>query len=174
VVGREHDPDGARDQVERGVRYRQVLRVALQVGDVEVLGGGALATLLEQVRGVVDAGRHREAARGGHGRVALPARDVQHPLAGAHVGDLHQLFRDDLQGVADTRVVAGLPARALVLLDRLEVGRDRHWCFSLSDVRSSVGDHTTGRPCERACDSFCQLAVSFAAGRAGRQVHRSS
>ena len=112
VVGREHHADGAQHDVERSCRGPGAASASPSTNvDVQVLGRGPLASLLEQVRRVVDAGRVREPAGGGERRVALPARDVEHALTRAYVGRLDELLGDDLQRVADARVVAGLPAR---------------------------------------------------------------
>src|ERR1019366_4957853 len=52
---------------------------------------------------------------------ALPACDIQHPLASMHVSGLYQALGHELQRVAHPRVVTCLPAHPLAFLDRLEV-----------------------------------------------------
>jgi hypothetical protein len=126
LVRREHHADGAQCDVERARRERQVLGVTLDELDVEVLGRRARPALLQQVGRVVDARRVGEPQRGRDRGVALPAGHVENPLSGVHVDVLDEAFGDDLQGVADAGVVAGLPTDALLLLDRVQVDGGFH------------------------------------------------
>ena len=121
VVGREHDAERRQRDVEARIREGQGLGVGDLERDVEVLGAGALASLVEQGGHVVRGGHLREAARGGQRGVAVAGGHVEHALAGAQVHGLGERFADDLQRGADDGEIAAGPRGLLALLDGREV-----------------------------------------------------
>ena len=126
VVRGEHDPVDREHGVEGGVGEGEVLRVALDELDVEVLGRGADPTALEQRRDVVDAD-DLAAPPGGRDRgVAAAGGDVEHAPAGLEVRGLAQVLglEDDPRG--DDGEIAARPGALLPALHRGEVGQ-RGW-----------------------------------------------
>ena len=103
------------------VRERQCLGVALDELDLEALGGGALAALVEQRRHVVDADGRAAEPRGRDRRVAAAGGDVEDAPAGVQVGGVAELLGDDLDLRRDDGEVAARPGLLLPLLDRPEV-----------------------------------------------------
>ena len=121
VVGREHRAEDGGDGIERRVRERQCLGVALDELDLEPLGGGAHAALVEQGRHVVDADGRAAEPGGRDRRVAAAGGDVEDAPAGVQVGGVAELLGDDLDLRRDDGEVAARPGLLLPLLDRLQV-----------------------------------------------------
>jgi hypothetical protein len=90
--------------------------------DLQPVGCGAQAPLLEQRRDVVGRGHLGESPRRGERGVAVAGRHVEHAFAGEQVDRLAERLPDDLQPDADLAEVARGPGRLLARLDRLEVG----------------------------------------------------
>jgi hypothetical protein len=93
--------------------------------DVQPVGRGAEAPLLEKRRDVVRGGHVRETPRRGERRIAVAGRHVEDAFAGEDVDGLRERLPDDLEPHADLAEVARGPGRLLAGLDRLEVGRRR-------------------------------------------------
>ena len=121
VIGREHRAEDGGDGIEGRVRERQCLGVALDELDLEPLGGGPQAALLEQGRHVVDADGRAAEPGGRDRRVAAAGGDVEDAPAGVQVGGVAELLGDDLDLRRDDGEIAARPGLLLPLLDRLEV-----------------------------------------------------
>ena len=122
VVGAEHHADRGQHDVERLVAVRQGFGVGLGELDVEVLGRGPAAGDLEQLRHVVDAGRHRGPTGSGEGDVAGAGRDVEDVLAGCDAGVLDEVLGDRDGQRGDLVVVAAAPDLLLLVAELGVVG----------------------------------------------------
>ena len=125
LVRREHHAERREHHVERRVGEGQLLGVGLLEPQVDALGLGAAATLLEQLGHVVGRRDGGEAARRGQRSVAIARRHVEDRLGREQVDGLAQRLADDLQGDSDPAEVSRRPRGLLLPLHGREV--DPRW-----------------------------------------------
>ena len=123
LVGREHDAEGRKHDIEAGVGEGKRLRVGFLEGDRQAVGFGTFAPAVEQRADIVRRHDVGEAAGGGERRIAVAGGDVEDALVAAEIDGLAERLADDLQRGADDGVVAGAPGDLLAALDRGEIDR---------------------------------------------------
>src|SRR5215211_7908620 len=141
VARGELDAEHRQNAIERGVRERQRLAVALDEGDLEPRVQRSRARHVEQLGREVEADDARPAPRRAQRDVAGAGGDVEHVVLARDADGREQVHgRHLLDQGGNLRVVAGRPGRAVL---RLELGDgiglvgDTHW-FLLARVGGSL------------------------------------
>ncbi len=113
LIGREHDAEGRKHDIEAGIREGKRFRVGFLERDRQALGFGAVAATIEKRADIVRRHDVGEAAGRGERRIAVAGGDVEDALVAAEIDGLAEHFADDLQRGADDGVVAGAPGDLL-------------------------------------------------------------
>ena len=121
VIRREHHAEGGQHDVEAAVVERQCLGIGHLKLHGQIFRTRALAPFVQQRRHIVGRGHVGEATCRRKRRVAVAGGDIEHTLAGAHIGGFGERFADDLQRGTDDGEVAAGPGGLLALLDRGEI-----------------------------------------------------
>ena len=130
VLRDEHDADGRHHRVVRRIGVRERLGVTDLEVDLEPLGSGAGARLLDELRDVVEAGHATEPSCGDHRDVTGAGGDVEHVRPGGRVDLLDEAVGQRDCQARDVGVVTAAPRAVLRALEAVEAqAHGVSWCW---------------------------------------------